>query len=196
MSAALKWPPGTGLAGLRMTADEYLALGETQERYELLDGVVFMSPSPMPPHLEIAIEVLGQFRDFNKQAKRCRVLAEGDLRLTPGLVYRPDIVVYRPGRLPTGRLQRLDLPPDLIIEILSPSTKPYDLITKRGDYGQFGVGEYWVIDPDDASLRCWNRSGGGWNEIPVQGDALPSTAIAGFVLEMPPLRQIARGEQP
>lgn len=194
MSAALKWPIGTGLAGLRMTADEYLALGETVERYELVDGVIFMSPSPTPRHSEIALEVLGQVRDFNKRARSTRVFAETDVRLSSDLVYRPDVVVYRSGRLPSGKIKRLDLPPDLIIEILSPSTKPYDLVTKRGDYERFGIGEYWVIDPDDASIRCWGRSGGEWAEMPVPGDTLASAAIAGFVLEIPPLRKIAQGE--
>ncbi len=194
MSAALTWPVGTGLAGLRMTAEEYLAIGETAERYELIDGVVFMSPSPTPPHSEIALEVLGQVRDFNKRTKSIRIFAETDVRLSSGLVYRPDIVVYRSDRLPAGKIARLDLPPDLVIEVLSPSTKPYDLVTKRGDYERFGAQEYWVIDPDDASIRCWTPSGSNWAETPVRGDTLACTAIAGFVLELPPLRTIARGE--
>src|SRR5256885_1453627 len=53
--SALPKPLGSdiGYAGLRMTADDYLGLGETQERYELINGVVFMSPSPTPRHSEI-----------------------------------------------------------------------------------------------------------------------------------------------
>lgn len=169
-------------------------MGETAERYELIDGVVFMSPSPTPPHSEIALEVQFQVKAFIRSGGRARVFAETDVRLSSGLVYRPDIVVYRSDRLPAGKLARLDLPPDLVIEVLSPSTKPYDLVTKRGDYERFGAREYWVVDPDDASVRCWGQGGGVWTETLVTGDTLESAAIPGFVLDIRPLRTIARGE--
>jgi len=174
-----------------MTADEYLALGETPERYELVDGVIVMSPSPIPPHSEIAIEIIGQLHAFSRRTRSARVFAETDIVLSTGIVYRPDIVVYRAVQLPQGRIARLDTPPDLIIEILSPSTKPYDLITKRGDYDRFGTNEYWVVDPEDASVRCWSRDAAGMNERSVPADSLASSAIPGFELDLQALREIA-----
>ena len=63
MSAVPRRPQG-GYAGLRMTAEEYLALGETNARYELIDGVVCMSPKPSPLHQKILRFIQGQLEAF------------------------------------------------------------------------------------------------------------------------------------
>lgn len=114
--------------------------------------------------------------------------------LFSGLAYRPDIAVCRAERLASKTLTRLDLPPDLIVEVLSPSTKPYDLVTKRGDYDRFGVAEYWVVDPNDAGIRGWTRRGTEWEDAPRSPDVCIGTAIAGFTLDVAPVRMIASGE--
>src|SRR5207248_98420 len=132
MSAAPRYPRDIGYNGLRMTADEYLALGETPERYELIDGVVVMSPSPFPDHSEIAIEITFQLKQFARSGGKVRTFADTDVRLTSGKVYRPDVWVYRAERL-ASKVEHLTTPPDLAVEILSPSSKPLDLITKRDD---------------------------------------------------------------
>lgn len=194
MSAAPRFPRDLGYAGLRMTADEYLALGETQERYELIDGVVVMSPSPTAYHGDFAVEILGQLRDFSKShPKRVRYFTEIDVRLGGKLVYQPDISAFRwekVGKRPTW----LESPPDLVVEVLSPSSKVYDLITKREDYERFGVAEYWVVDPMDGSVKCWRRVGVRLLESNVQGDQLPCHSIPDFVLDLRPLRDLASDE--
>lgn len=184
-----------GYAGLRMTADEYLALGETQERYELIHGVVTMTPSPSVPlaHGEIAYEIIGQLHTFAAGGRVIRVFPETDVRLSPSCVYRPDLCVYLAEHLP-GRVQRLETPPDLVVEILSPGSKALDLITKRDDFERFGVHEYWVVDPVDGRVRCWQRREGQLIEAAVSGDALTSAAIAGFVLRIGPIRGFAGGD--
>jgi Uma2 family endonuclease len=193
MSAAPRYPSDIGYNGLRMTADEYLALGETAERYELIDGVVVISPSPFPDHNEVSWGIAGQLRDFARKGGSIRVFPDTDLKLTPGKVYRPDIAVYRSDRL-KGKVKLLTAPPDLAIEILSPGSKPLDLITKRDDYEQFGVGEYWAIDPADARARVWRREGVQLVEAPVVGDSVSCAALPGFTLDLAPIRTIARGE--
>lgn len=185
MSAVPRDP--LGYAGLRMTADEYLALGETEERYELIDGVVCMSPSATPDHSDAFIEVIGQLRDFARYSGTIRVYAETDVAFAAGTVYRPDIVAYKQDRIP-HKPARLTKPPDLVVEVLSPETKPRDLITKRDDYEKFGVAEYWAIDPADGRVRCWVREGESLAERPVSTDRLASTALQGFVLQIAPLR--------
>ncbi len=180
-----------------MSATEYLALGETSDRYELVDGVIFMSPSPFPPHNEESFEVLGQLHAFSRQSRSVRVFAETDVVFSRALVYHPDIVVYRTDRLRRGRLSRLDTPPDMVIEILSASMKPYDLITKRGDYQRYGVGEYWAIDPDDCKVRCWRREPGDpgvFAESTGAGSTMPSAAVPGFCLDLVALRQVGQAD--
>ncbi|MDX2148489.1 MAG: Uma2 family endonuclease [Planctomycetota bacterium] len=199
---------GAGYTGMRMSAHDFLALGETRERYELIDGVVVMSPSPVPLHSELVLEVLRQLFLFSVGRERLRVFSETDILLTSGDVYRPDLCIYLPGRVPPNT-PLLDLPPDLVLEVASPSTKRLDYITKRDDYEAFGVGEYWIVDaiqPDGGdqegrpsrpaparrtlSVRCWRRQNDRLVATTVEGDSLASVSLPGFVLDFAPLRAL------
>jgi Uma2 family endonuclease len=192
MSAAPRFDPSLGYAGLRMTADEYLALGETPERYELIDGVVVMSPSPFPRHNELVAEVVRQLGNFSVETTPLRIFPDSDLDVGPSLVYRPDVSVYLADRLQAQELRRLSTPPDLVVEVLSLSTRALDLVTKRDDYAAFGVREYWVIDPKTARVRRWTRRADG---TPAESDPglndVASAAVPGFVLDVSKLRRFA-----
>ncbi len=188
MSVAPRFPSDLGYHGLRMTADEYLALGETPERYELIEGTVVMSPSPKPNHQELLVEILGQLRNWDRSNRAHRFFPDTDVRLDSGLVYRPDVSVYLRTRLPELP-DRLATPPDLVIEILSPASKVIDLITKRDDYERFGVLEYWVVDPADLRVRAWSREQPHLVERAVSGDSVPSSALVGFALNIAELRR-------
>lgn len=192
MSAAPRFPRELGYAGLRMTADEYLALGETAERYELVDGVVFMSPSPWANHNEMIAEIMVQMGIFDPKRTLLRMFPDTDLRLNLARVYRPDLSVYRAGRV-MGSIKQLKIPPDLVVEVLSESTKALDLITKRADYESFGVGEYWVLDPSDASVRQFARpaEGAPFEQQEPGAGVVRSAALPGFTLDLAPLKAIA-----
>lgn len=154
MSSAPREPV---LAGLRLTAEDYLALGETEHRYELVDGVVMMSPSPKPMHWEIIQEILTQCLTSGVGV---RPFVEIDVFFDQHHVYRPDLSVYAPGRF-DATPDRLDLPPDLLVEVVSPTSRAMDLVTKRDDYERFGVGEYWAVDITADRVRCWRRDDAG-----------------------------------
>ena len=96
---------------------------------------------------------------------------------------RPDICVYaRP--TPPVIPDRLIDAPDLVVEVLSPGSEAYDLVTKKEEYEQRGVNEYWVIDPADARVRAWHREGSCFVESPASGMAFPSRALPGFTLDL------------
>jgi Uma2 family endonuclease len=181
------------MAGLRMTAEGFFALGETDERLELIDGVTAVSPSPIPLHQMVVQGVAFQLFVFargctGKGMPAPSVLVDTDVRFDKRLVYRPDISVYTPGRL-TDVPARLELPPDLIVEVLSESSRGLDLVTKRHDYERFGVGEYWVVDPESLEVRVWRRGAdGAMNEASVTGDQLESAILQGFVLKIAEIR--------
>ncbi len=190
MSAAPRYPDNLGYAGLCMTADEYLA----PERYQLVRGVVVMSPSPFADRNRILAQIVYQLEAFTAQGGSICVMPETDVRFGPDTVYQPDISVYRMERLPP-KFKRLDSPPDLVIEILSRGTKLLDLNTRRLDYERFGVPEYWTIDPENGEVRCWRRQGAQLVKVPVEGDLLASSAIDGFTLQLAPVRARASGGQ-
>ncbi|MBY0313502.1 MAG: Uma2 family endonuclease [Phycisphaerales bacterium] len=187
MSAIRRIQGDFGYAGLRMTAEEYIALGESDAQYQLIDGVVVMSPSATPRHQVVAHLIASAIEDFAQHALGLRVIPDVDLLVGPTKVYQPDIVVYGPGRL-KGIPSQLTTPPDLIIEVLSPGSMALDLITKRDDYERFGVGEYWAVDPDPVNARVWRRSGSQLLEQGVHGDVVECQSIPGVRVDMARVR--------
>ncbi len=181
-----------GYSGRRLTAEEFFALGETTERLELVDGVTIASPSPSPTHQLLLVQLLRQLHLAEDQGLLLHVFPSTDVQFAPDLVYCPDISIYTGERFATTP-SRLTSPPDLVIEVLSQETNGKDLITKRDDYEKYGVGEYWAVDPADLRVRAWRREAAApelFTEVPFRGTALPSLVIAGFTLDLAPLRDL------
>lgn len=173
---------GPRYAGLRMSADAYLALPDDGFKYELINGVVLMSPSASFPHQRIARRILQQIANHVDARGLGEVVGETDVRFGEGEVYRPDIVFYTTER--AAQLgNRLETPPDLIVEILSPATEAMDLHTKRDDYERHGVKEYWAIPLQGPAWKFTLRNG-KFVEERVDGQRIASEVIAGFVLDL------------
>jgi Uma2 family endonuclease len=166
--------------GLRLSADEYLSLPDDGFRYQLINGVVVRSPSPTPRHQSVIIELAGQVRDYLKGKPIGRVFAELDVRLAADLVYRPDLVFLRHSRIKKP-LRRIDVAPDIVVEVLSPDSASMDLQTKLADYERHGVGEYWVVSLDShIGVRLFQLENGRFIE---QRGALASAVLPGFALD-------------
>jgi Uma2 family endonuclease len=180
-------PAPLSIRGLRMNADEYLALGETFERYELIDGVVCMSPSPSFLHQKLITEVSFLIREYLKGRPIGEVAVEIDVRLTDGLVYRPDVVFLR-----TDKAARCDVhiaeAPDVVVEVISPDSSRIDRETKRRDYERFGVAEYWIIDPRTRSFTFFGLRDGKFVELIADVAHFESAAIPGFRLDLDAIR--------
>lgn len=174
-----------------MTAEQFLSLGETEARLELVDGVISVSPSPVPSHQRVVHELCFQLERWARASGGATVYPDTDVEFGRSIVYRPDISVYAAGRL-DGVPRSLREPPDLIIEVLSAGSKPMDLITKREDYEKLGVGEYIVIDPDTGRVHRWMRQQGAFGEPPVLGDSLESTVFPGLVFDLAAARAAAK----
>jgi Uma2 family endonuclease len=186
--------PAPGYAGLRMTAAEYLALPPDGERYELVEGVVVMSPSPVLRHQAVSGEVFGQLHVWLKTNPLGFALFEVDVNLGRGvggrdLVFRPDVIFLRRERfgvLPdwvTGA-------PDVVCEVVSPGYRRYDRETKRSEYERHGVAEYWLVDPEEGTIALWRLEDGRYADVTPAGDAYVSAAIPGFVLDLAAVRAL------
>ena len=136
------------------TYDDYRKW-EDADRCELIDGEIYvMSPAPTWKHQGILFELSGQFRDFLKD-KPCKAFAAPfDVRLNAAArdntVVQPDLVVIcdRSKLVDTGCVGA----PDMVIEIISPSTEKRDRVDKFDQYLQAGVREYWIVDPDSKTV--------------------------------------------
>ncbi|NOT01292.1 MAG: Uma2 family endonuclease [Phycisphaerales bacterium] len=181
-----------GYAGLRMTADEYFCIPDDGYRYELIDGVVVVSPSPTPQHQRVVMEIALQLGTYLRDHPVGAVLAETDAHLGAGrrgdLVYRPEIVFIRAERLPEIK-HRITGAPDLVVEVVSPDSRRYDTETKRTDYERFGVGEYWIVDPERQTMTFFRMIDGQFVAVEPSGDSFASRVVPGFVLDLPRVRK-------
>lgn len=178
-----------GYLGLRMTADEFLALPEDPRHYELVDGVVVMSPSPAYWHQKIIAEILRQLLVFLHQHPIGEVVPDVDVKLGSRRVYRPDIVYLRREKA-AGLKERVTVIPDLVVEIVSPGSRSYDSKTKRQDYESAGIGEYWVIDAARETFTFLVLRDGAYQEVGVTAGRYRSSIVPGFELDLDRIRAI------
>ncbi|EKN64342.1 Uma2 family endonuclease [Schinkia azotoformans] len=135
-----------------LTYDDYAAIDDGN-RYELAAGQLeLMSPAPTVTHQLISFEMQ------TKIAQTCKLdyiilNAPVDVILSPKEVRQPDIVLVNRKRLDIISKRGVEGTPDLVVEILSPSTLKRDKIAKKKSYAYYGIPEYWVIDPNSAVLE-------------------------------------------
>ncbi|GHU67584.1 hypothetical protein FACS1894184_07690 [Clostridia bacterium] len=125
--------------------DDYMELSD-EVKAELVDGQIMLLDFPTGEHYDAAGEIYSQIKRYLR-GKRCRVFQDFRVRLGVD-IYRPDVSLICDRNKYQRRL--IDGAPDLIVEVLSPSNRSYDLIHKRRVYLSAGVSEYWIVD----LVRC------------------------------------------
>lgn len=170
--------------GLHMAAAEYFRLEDDGCRYELIDGVVCVSPSPTFWHQKIALHIGHQISAYLEGHPVGEVACAVDVHLGRSagggdLVYRPDVVFLSTRRAAECGERIVGLP-DVVVEIVFPGSRHQDTIRKRFDYERCGVPEYWIIDPERHSTTFYRLQGAGYIEIEPSADGFVSTAIPGF----------------
>jgi Uma2 family endonuclease len=183
MSIAEAWPP----PGHLFTVDDLDRMPDDTRRYELLDGVLIVSPRPRVPHQKVAFDLAMVLHDACPP--HLLVIPEPAVMLSRITEFDPDIVVIRQEHVDATRL---DDPPLLIVEVRSPSTAVIDLNRKKDAYQKFGVPSYWIVNPDrDApELIVFELGESGYEEIAhVAGDS-SFPALKPFQVEIVPARLV------
>ncbi len=180
--------------GLRMTAEEYFQLGETFQRYELIDGVICMSPSASALHQRIITRVSAEIVAHLKLNPVGEVYVESDVSFGPGpsrgdIVYRPDITFLSSPKAASVK-DRIAVAPDVVVEVVSPSSRRYDTETKKSDYERFQVAEYWIIDPHADELIFYYLDAGKYVAQTPSDHKFASRTIEGFILDLQAVRAL------
>lgn len=157
-------PPGRSLS-----RTDLKAMPHDGHRYELVDGVLVVSPSPRPVHQRAIARLIGALEPACPA--HLEVLpAPVDVVLADDCVLIPDVVV---GERANFTEQALIGPPVLAVEVLSPRTKHFDLHLKRARFAEAQCPHYWVVDPDEPRIRCWAFQYGEYVEVrSVRGDEI------------------------
>lgn len=123
-----------------------------ENNYELVDGIVFMSPRPSAKHQGVMGNLYLEIGNSLK-GKSCRVFTEIELEYKNNVLI-PDISVIC--GLENTDFQRYKKAPEIVIEILSPSSRYMDTFTKLIKYELLGVKEYWIVDPEKEIVTIYN----------------------------------------
>jgi Uma2 family endonuclease len=152
----------------KLTYEDYLAIPSDGQIHQILDGEVFVTPSPTPFHQRASKRLQRQLERYFEASGRGEVFnAPIDVILSDHDIAVPDIVVVADRQSIVRR--GIEAPPLLIVEVLSPSTERYDRETKSKRYGLLGVAHYWILDHDARRLQCF-RNRDGVFELAVSGD--------------------------
>lgn len=175
----------------KLTYRDLQQLPQDGKQYELIDGEVYMTPSPNWRHQQIVGNLymaLRAFIDAGGLGKVC--VAPMDVVLEDRTALQPDLLFIRADRLAVTRSGHVEGAPDLVIEVLSPSTASFDRETKLQVYARTGVPEIWYVNPDSEIVEILNLGADRRYALTARlsGDpAIVSEALPGIPLT---LRQV------
>jgi Uma2 family endonuclease len=168
--------------GRHVTREEYLDLPDDGFRYDMIEGVLYMSPSAFANHNRVVSRIIGMFEIYLNQNNTIGVFPETDVFLPDGKdVLRPDISVILKENygIITGHIHGI---PDIVVEVLSHSTRERDLGVKADRYLFNGIKECWIADPDSRAISLWiNRNRSKWRKI--EANDIESSVLNGLILK-------------
>ena len=167
----------------RLTYPELRMIPDDANRYELIDGEVFVTPSPSEKHQRILINLGSSMHVHAKARGLGRVyVAPFDVVFGEKTALQPDLLFVSSARRGIIGPEYVLGPPDLVVEILSPYRVPYDRVTKFEQYAKHGVGEYWIIDPVAEQVDVYRLAGSTYDlkESVTGGQALETPLLPGW----------------
>jgi len=180
--AAINLAPGpTRAARRKWTYEDYLALPDDGNRYEIIEGVLYMVNAPGIKHQFIVSEINRQMANFVIEHNLgCVLTAPFEVHLAEDTrPVQPDIIFIKAGNWPGAEAKFYEGAPDLIVEVISPSSLRMDQHIKFNAYELAGVPEYWIASPKTRSVEVLTLSGG---EYALLGQFVEDEVIKSAVL--------------
>jgi len=175
------WIPGPPQGS--WTYDDYAAIPYDGNRYEIVNGVLIMTPAPTPEHQDIVGEIYSALRTCIKLARLGRVFTGPiDVVLESKNVFQPDVVVVLNEHLERIQAKKIVGAPDLVVEIASYSTAAIDRLIKYEKYAHAGIPEYWIVRPERHTVEVFVLEDGEYHSLGIFGGqaTLPSRIAPGL----------------
>jgi Uma2 family endonuclease len=146
----------------KMTAEQFLMLGEDPPgvRLELVNGEVAVSPSRTPAHSHANIKLIALLENYVSAHDLGELHHDVDTILNTFTVRRPDILFFAKHRTHLIGKKAMEGPPDLAVEVISPSSIEIDREDKFAEYREAGVEHYWITDPIRRTVEGWRLENG------------------------------------
>ncbi|HUF49792.1 MAG TPA: Uma2 family endonuclease [Longimicrobiales bacterium] len=149
----------------KWTYEEYARLPDDGNRYEVIDGEVCVTPAAGTRHQRVVRMLLVPLDSYVSQHRLGEIFSDIDLLFQDGEFFRPDLL-FVPREAASGLKERgLYAMPGLVIEVLSPGSQRHDRVTKPARYREFGVPEYWVVDPVGRTIERHSQSRAATPEV-------------------------------
>jgi Uma2 family endonuclease len=173
----------------KLTYDEFQTLPrDGSKRFELIEGEVFMTPSPNTKHQRAVGRLFRLLSDHVEENFLGEVfIAPYDIVFSKWTALEPDVLFIRKERASIVTNSNVQGAPDLVIEVLSSSNKEYDRDTKLRAYEKAGVREVWYFDPEDDTAEILNLAADGRYCVTAQlsgNAAIVSKALPGLSLTL------------
>ena len=148
---------------IHLNYQDYLSMPDDGRRYEILEGDLAMTPSPVVNHQRLVARLYLLFQHWVESGAGGEVfLAPLTVILADDDVVEPDLFWISAARIPGLVKKHVHGAPDIVVEILSPSSARRDRTVKSRVYHRHGVKEYWLVDPASRSITLLTREADGY----------------------------------
>jgi len=178
---------GMATTTIGLTYDDLRRIPTDRNRYELMEGELFVSPAPNTEHQRKAFRLSRVLADHVERNGLGEVfIAPFDVVLDASTVLEPDIVFVSKARQAIVKAGCIEGAPDLVVEVLSDSSRTIDRFVKRDRYAEFGVPEYWLLDPFELRVEILRLEGRKYRVAAAFGpaDTLESPTFPGLRLPL------------
>ena len=148
----------------QLTYEDYLLFPDDGKRHEIIDGDHYVTPAPRTKHQRVLSQPDCRYwvLSLNNGAWAWSCAAPSDVILSDENVVQPDLLFVSTARAGIVTEDNIRGAPDLVVEIISETTRKKDEVTKRKLYERFGVQEYWVVDPELETVKIFRRTQQGY----------------------------------
>ena len=173
----------------QLTYEDYLLFPDDGKRHEIIAGDHYMTPAPKTKHQRVSFNLTIALGSFVKQRSLGMVLAAPcDVIFSDENIVQPDLLFVSTARAAIVTEDNIRGAPDLVVEIISETTRKKDEVTKRKLYERFGVVEYWIVDPELETVKIFKRAEQGYGraiELSKEAnDVLATELLPGFRLAL------------
>jgi Uma2 family endonuclease len=170
----------------RLSFTDLQRMPDDGRRYELYDGEVWVVPAPIPRHQVVADNIKRLLEKYADRHRGLSFISPIDIVFSEHDVVQPDVVLFAESR---RHLVDFDAAirhaPDLVVEVLSPSTSSNDRGRKMRMFARYGVREYWIADPASACLELHALEGSSYvlSQVGCGDDEVRSPSLADFTFQ-------------
>jgi Uma2 family endonuclease len=171
----------------KLTYEDYVLIPDDGQRHEILDGEHYVTPSPFYRHQAVSSRLHSRLGPWVEERRLGIVLsAPMAVILSPHDIAQPDLLFVSKERAGIITEKNIQGAPDLVIEILSDSTRRRDEGIKLERYGRCGVPEYWMFDPKRKAAKVYRRERGRLRLVAelTAGDVLTSPLLPGLEIRL------------